>query len=103
MAVKYLTREDRFWAKVNKTDGCWLWTAQVNNKGYGRFYYYPKTETHRRSWGIYAHRLSWMLANGEIPEGMNVLHRCDTPACVNPEHLFLGTQADNMHDCKIKG
>lgn len=92
---------DRFWSKVNKTDTCWLWTRQLSTKGYGRFLYYSRSE--RSSRGMYAHRVSWIMANGPIPDGANVLHKCDTPACVNPEHLFLGTQSDNMQDCKRKG
>lgn len=86
---------ERFWSKVKKTDACWLWQRQLNNKGYGCF------SVHGRL--CYAHRFSWSLANGPIPQGMKVLHRCDTPACVNPDHLWIGTQRDNMQDCKQKG
>jgi hypothetical protein len=102
MAANKLTLEERFWSKVRKTDTCWLWTAQLNNKGYGRFFYYPKT-TRRGSYGLYAHRVSWNLAHGDIPAKMRVLHKCDTPACVRPDHLFIGTQRDNIRDCIAKG
>lgn len=85
---------ERFWPKVRKTETCWLWTRQKNNRGYGCF------SVHHRL--FYAHRFSWTLAHGPIPQGLSVLHRCDTPACVNPEHLFLGTQKDNMQDCLRK-
>ena len=86
--------EDRFWAKVIKSQECWLWKAARSPRGYGIFY-----DGNRL---VYAHRVSWSLANGEIPQGMNVLHRCDTPECVNPKHLFLGTQSDNLLDCRKK-
>lgn len=85
----------RFWLKVNKTDGCWLWTGHVQNYGYGEFGRKP------RRW--LAHRYSYTLAHGEIPKGQLVLHRCDTPRCVRPEHLFLGTDADNTADKVAKG
>ena len=89
--------ESRFWSKVDKNNikECWGWTASLNNKGYGQFYTGKTMMT--------AHRTSWMLTNGNIPKGLNVLHKCDNPLCVNPEHLFLGTLSDNMQDCRDKG
>ena len=88
---------DRFWIKVDirGDDECWKWLASTNNWGYGLFSLGRKTMS--------AHRLSWMLANGEIPEGMCVLHRCDRPACINPGHLWLGTRAENQRDMTDKG
>jgi len=74
--------------------GCLLWTG-ANDRGYGTIYIGKK----RRR----AHRLSYELANGPVPYGLHVLHRCDVPACINPAHLFVGTQADNMADMKAKG
>ncbi len=87
----------RFWDKVEKTDSCWLWTASVDGGGYGLFHLDGKLQK--------AHRVSWEMAHGEIPEGISVLHACDTPACVNPNsgHLFLGTQVDNLQDAVAKG
>jgi hypothetical protein len=92
------TPTERFWAKVdrNHPGGHWLWMASTNLQGYGHF-----VPSYRRM--VAAHRFSWMLVHGDIPKGMNVLHRCDTPRCVNPAHLFLGTQADNVHDMLDKG
>lgn len=86
----------RFWAKVHKSDGCWEWTGK-RASGYGRFV----TPPGRRMWS--AHRYSWTLANGPIPDGLFVLHHCDNKPCVRPEHLFLGTNADNMRDAWRKG
>lgn len=93
-------REVRFWPKVRKGPKCWEWTASKNPRGYGRFRMRPL----KRGWMVeYAHRLSWILAFGPIPEGMQVLHECDNPPCVRPAHLFLGTISDNMADKVAKG
>jgi hypothetical protein len=75
--------------------GCWLWLASVTAGGYGQIGYQGRQ--------AYAHRVSWALHNGPIPEGMSVLHRCDVRCCINPTHLFLGNQADNMDDMRAKG
>lgn len=93
---------DRFWEKVRKTpetDGCWLWTAHTVGWGYGSI----RARVRGRWSRCYAHRLSWELHHGEIPDGLQVLHRCDQPLCVRPDHLFLGTQADNIADKIAKG
>ena len=86
---------ERFWSKVQKTDECWIWTASRKFDGYGRFWYHGRE--------ILAHRFSWKLHNGIIPEGLNVLHKCDNPPCVRPNHLLLGTQYDNIQDKLLKG
>lgn len=89
----------RFWARVQKCEGCWLWTGRTNTEsGYGYFDYGPRCRT-----SVPAHRYSWELHNGTIPDGMHVLHRCDNPPCVNPDHLFLGTNLDNVRDKQAKG
>lgn len=75
--------------------GCWLWIGAHNPKGYGRVNFKGDNR--------YAHRVSYLLSCDEIPEGILVLHKCDTPACVNPDHLFLGTNDDNMIDRNKKG
>lgn len=87
----------RFWAKVERRseDQCWPWLAARDDKGYGVFYLGARLTK--------APRASWALLVGPIPEGLNVLHRCDNPQCVNPAHLFLGTQADNLLDMRTKG
>ena len=93
---------ERFWSKVQKSNGCWLWTGGTNPKGYGRF----AMGNRRYSMVmVLAHRYSWVLANGPILDGLCVLHECDTPACVRPGpgHLFLGTRADNNADMDRKG
>ena len=91
---------ERFWEKVNKTEGgCWLWTGAISRNGYGNMG--CKIDEKQRS--VQAHRLSWFLHLGEIPTGLCVCHHCDTPSCVNPDHLFLGTMKDNMQDAQRKG
>lgn len=83
----------RFWAKVEKADGCWLWRGSLRANGYGRY---------GRS-GEGTHRIAWVLTNGPIRDSLWVLHCCDNPPCVNPAHLFLGTHQDNMTDRNAKG
>jgi hypothetical protein len=90
---------ERFWAKVQQGDGCWLWTgARRTRKGaeYGRFSPSPGQI-------VGAHRYAYELAHGPVPAGMCVLHRCDVPGCVRVDHLFLGTQRDNVLDAARKG
>lgn len=88
----------RFWNFVSKSqDGCWLWNGTKDGGGYGQI------STFRGEAPAKAHRVSWEMRNGEIPAGMSICHKCDTPSCVNPDHLFIGTQADNARDMVSKG
>jgi hypothetical protein len=86
---------DTFWNNCAKQEnGCWLWTKSTT-RGYGELHYKGTTRK--------AHRVAWELTYGDIPKGMVVCHRCDNPRCINPDHLFIGTQADNIKDCIEKG
>lgn len=86
----------KFWAKVDKSGDCWVWTGCRNEDGYGSFN--SKALCVGR-----AHRASYVLTYGRIPDGLQVLHKCDNPPCVRPDHLFLGTNADNVADRIAKG
>lgn len=93
---KYPPDEVRFWARVQKTESCWLWTGKPRNgDGYGQMRVNTRKE--------YPHRFSYMIHKGPIPKGMVLCHTCDNPACVNPEHLWVGTVADNVLDMHRKG
>lgn len=85
----------QFQKHTAKGDGCWEWQGSKDKKGYGRVHL-------RRGVKINAHRLSWEINKGLIPDGLWVLHHCDNPICVRPDHLFLGTHQDNMDDMKAK-
>lgn len=84
----------RFWSKVDKTDTCWVWLASTTD-GYGNFWFGPKRYK--------AHRFSYELEYGSVPDGLLVCHQCDNPPCVRPDHLFLGTNKDNAQDRASKG
>lgn len=86
---------DRFWSRVEKGPACWEWVGGRNADGYGEVRADGRMQK--------AHRVSWALAHGPIPPGMHVCHTCDNPPCVNPEHLFLGTNRANMRDRQAKG
>lgn len=91
----------RFWSFVDQSPGCWIWTAKCSDTGHGEFSIGGRT-----GHVYYAHRVSWAIHFGPIPEGLYVLHNCpggDNPRCVNPAHLYLGTKADNARDAYEKG
>lgn len=81
---------------MEKGEGCWIWKGGLSPKGYGKF-----ADSEFKT--VRAHRYSYELNVGEIKKGLNVLHRCDNPSCVRPDHLFLGTQKENMEDMFKKG
>lgn len=107
-AAHRLTLEQRFWTKVNKAGPlplqcpelgvCWLWTASANSNGYGQI-----SNPVRGERPLSTHRLSWKFAFGEPTADLFVCHRCDTPLCVNPAHLYLATNAQNLEDAKANG
>lgn len=88
---------NRFWKQVTKTETCWIWAGHRNSEGYG--FVRPDNTTRQ----IQAHRLAYALLRGVIPSGMCVCHHCDNPPCVRPDHLFLGTNKDNVRDAVQKG
>lgn len=89
-AGKNVPPVDRFWLQVRKGSGCWVWIGNLDIGGYGRIV------VHGRK--MKSHRYSWQIHFGPIPPGMLVCHKCDRPACVRPDHLFLGTNLDNRRD-----
>ncbi len=90
-----MTAKERFWSRIEKTQTCWLWRGSAHPDGYGRL-------SVSSTW-VKAHRFAWSLANGPIPERGVIAHRCDTPLCVRPDHLFLTDIAGNNADMKAKG
>ena len=90
------TTEERFWEKVDKSGDCWIWQAFKNKKGYGMFSIDGKPQ--------YAHRVAWFLEHGYYPElPMQINHICNNRGCVNPEHLYEGTQEQNVNDALMLG
>ena len=89
---------DKFWSRVDKSGECWNWTSSCTKAGYGQI---QARKVHPAP--ILAHRVSWILTFGPIPPGGHVLHRCDNPPCVNPDHLFIGDQRTNNSDRTAKG
>lgn len=99
-----LTLAEQLWKWVDEADDCWEWVGAKNKYGYGILSVAVSPDAHggvRRN--MRAHRVSWIVHHGDIPSGLNVLHRCDNRACVRPDHLFLGTQRDNFEDMVAKG
>lgn len=93
-----MSMEQRFMSKVYVTEGCWFWLGRINSGGYGVFDM-PGHDGLPRL----AHRISYEIFCGLVPLGFCILHSCDTPPCVNPKHLWIGTQGENIHDMDRKG
>lgn len=91
-----MQHSDRFWSRVSKTETCWIWLGPKHRQGYGRVGF-------KGNRAAYAHRVSYELTHGPIPTGMFVLHGCDNPPCVRPDHLRLGTQKENAADMHSRG
>ncbi len=90
---------DRFWAKVEKTETCWIWIGAHNGRGYGHM----NLSAGKARKYVGAHRIAWEMENGPIPAGMYVLHTCDNPPCVRASHLYVGTQSQNIRDAYQRG
>jgi hypothetical protein len=88
-------KPEMIWDRVNRGDGCWVWRGCTAKNGYGMARVSGRTQ--------YAHRVAWEVTNGSIPEGLYICHKCDNRLCVRPDHLFLGSHADNMRDMASKG
>lgn len=84
----------RFWSHVIKGNGCWEWSARIDEKGYGRFNFHRKNR--------HAHRIAWMYSTGTYPKAM-ICHHCDNRKCVRPDHLYEGTAKDNGRDARLRG
>jgi hypothetical protein len=87
---KNMSYEERFFQKVDKTESCWIWKGALSGRGYGSFSFNQKT--------MPAHRYSFLIHKGPVPDGGVICHSCDTPSCVNPEHLWAGTHSENTQD-----
>lgn len=89
--------KEKFWRNVQKGRDCWEWQGTLRPDGYGVIWWDAASKLLRTN------RLAWVLSIGDIPQGLKVCHKCDNPKCVRPDHLFLGTDADNMDDMRRKG
>lgn len=85
----------RFWGRVEKTGGCWNWTGPIGSERYGRIRFQGRR--------VLTHVISYRLSFGAVPSGLSVLHRCDNPRCVRPDHLYAGTAKDNVWDAITRG